>query len=226
MTVALNPLDTDEKGLSLIDTIEGKQKLAIISESGLYSLVLRSDKPEAKPFRKWVTSEVLPSIRKTGNYSIPGATRDLTKTQKKLAIAQIAAEMLRMSDTSKIRMLTVIAKEDEILPTFLPTYVNEPEVKSLTALLNDHGVKLSAMKVNEILVDMGILEIKEREGTDKKDGKNKKVMKQFNSLTDAGLLYGRNETSPQNPRETQPLYFVDKFPRLLDRLNKVSACGY
>lgn len=42
----------------------------MINESGLYNVIIRSDKPEAKPFRKWVTSEVLPSIRKTGNYSI------------------------------------------------------------------------------------------------------------------------------------------------------------
>ena len=48
-------------------------------------------------------------------------------------------------------------------------------------------------------------------------------MKQFKSLTRIGMEYGRNETSPQNPRETQPLYFVDKFPRLIDRLNCVAA---
>lgn len=46
----------------------------IINESGLYSVILRSDKPEAKPFRKWVTSEVLPTIRKTGNYSVNSHT--------------------------------------------------------------------------------------------------------------------------------------------------------
>ena len=43
-----------------------------INESGLYSVILRSDKPEAKPFRKWVTSEVLPTIRKTGGYGVDG----------------------------------------------------------------------------------------------------------------------------------------------------------
>ncbi len=59
-------LDEDEKGVGQIDTLGGNQKMSIISESGLYNVILRSDKPEAKPFRKWVTSEVLPSIRKTG----------------------------------------------------------------------------------------------------------------------------------------------------------------
>src|SRR5580704_28344 len=61
-------LDDDEKGVAQIDTRGGSQKLRIINESGLYSLILRSEKPEAKRFKKWVTSEVLPSIRKTGGY--------------------------------------------------------------------------------------------------------------------------------------------------------------
>lgn len=61
-------LDSDEKGVSQIDTPGGLQNVNIVSESGLYNVILRSDKPEAKPFRKWVTSEVLPSIRKTGGY--------------------------------------------------------------------------------------------------------------------------------------------------------------
>lgn len=61
-------LDDDEKGRNLITTHGGMQESWIINESGLYSVILRSDKPNAKPFRKWVTSEVLPSIRTTGQY--------------------------------------------------------------------------------------------------------------------------------------------------------------
>lgn len=67
--MALTRLDDDEKGVILTDTLGGRQNLNIISESGLYALVLRSDKPAAKPFRKWVTSEVLPAIRKRGSYN-------------------------------------------------------------------------------------------------------------------------------------------------------------
>ena len=61
-------LDDDEKGRNLITTHGGMQESWIINESGLYSVILRSDKPNAKPFRKWVTSEVLPTIRRTGQY--------------------------------------------------------------------------------------------------------------------------------------------------------------
>ena len=64
-------LDSDEKGVSLIHTPGGKQEMAVVNESGLYNVILRSDKPQAKPFRKWVTSEVLPAIRKHGGYLTP-----------------------------------------------------------------------------------------------------------------------------------------------------------
>jgi prophage antirepressor-like protein len=61
-------LDEDEKGRSLIPTLGGVQEMAVINESGLYAVILRSDKPNAKSFRKWITSEVLPSIRKHRAY--------------------------------------------------------------------------------------------------------------------------------------------------------------
>lgn len=61
-------LEEDEKGRTQITTPGGAQESWIISESGLYNVILRSDKPEAKPFRKWVTAVVLPSIRKNGGY--------------------------------------------------------------------------------------------------------------------------------------------------------------
>lgn len=67
-------LDEDEKGVGQIDTLGGNQNMTIINESGLYKVILRSDKPEAKKFTRWVTHEVLPAIRKTGQYIIPGTS--------------------------------------------------------------------------------------------------------------------------------------------------------
>ena len=58
-------LDTDEVSQTHItDSMGRQQEMTIINESGLYNVILRSDKPEAKPFRKWVTSEILPTIRR------------------------------------------------------------------------------------------------------------------------------------------------------------------
>lgn len=64
-------LDDDEKGVRIVDTLGGPQEMAVINESGLYSLVLTSRKPSAKRFKKWVTADVLPTIRKTGGYGAP-----------------------------------------------------------------------------------------------------------------------------------------------------------
>lgn len=67
-SMAVERLDDDEKGISTIDTLGGKQRMTIINEPGLYSLVLSSRKPEAKAFRRWITHEVIPAIRKYGGY--------------------------------------------------------------------------------------------------------------------------------------------------------------
>lgn len=61
-------LDADEKGEGLVDTPSGRQTMVVINEPGFYKLVLKSRKPEAKAFQRWVTHEVLPSIRKKGGY--------------------------------------------------------------------------------------------------------------------------------------------------------------
>lgn len=67
-SMTVERLDDDEKGISTIDTLGGKQRMAIINEPGLYSLVITSRKPEAKAFKRWITHEVIPSIRKHGAY--------------------------------------------------------------------------------------------------------------------------------------------------------------
>ena len=76
-----------------------------INESGLYSVILRSDKPEAKPFRKWVTSKVLPTIRKTGSYSanaLPDQKTRLAEAKIKNARARGASIWLKLAQTNPI----------------------------------------------------------------------------------------------------------------------------
>lgn len=69
---AASRLDDDEKGVSQTDTPGGSQRMTTINESGLYKVIFRSEKPEAKRFARWVTHEVLPAIRRTGTYSTVG----------------------------------------------------------------------------------------------------------------------------------------------------------
>lgn len=89
-------LEEDEvRQTSLIDSLGRQQNTTIINESGLYSVILRSDKPQAKPFRKWVTSEVLPAIRKTGTYTTP-------KTQGNPELAKLRANAMMLNAKSRI----------------------------------------------------------------------------------------------------------------------------
>lgn len=74
-------VDDEDKGVTEMVTPGGKQSLPIINESGMYSLIFSSKLPKAKEFKHWVTSEVLPSIRKTGGYLTPEAQAQLTAVQ-------------------------------------------------------------------------------------------------------------------------------------------------
>lgn len=102
---AIRLLDEDEKGTQKVSTPGGEQEMSVINESGLYTLIMRSNKPEAKRFRKWVTSEVLPTIRKTGRYSVksnPDEERKLEIARQRIALqeknanARLAKIMQRM----------------------------------------------------------------------------------------------------------------------------------
>lgn len=83
-------LDADEKGVALTDTPGGNQEMQAVNEFGLYSLVLSSRKPEAKQFKRWITHEVIPSIRKTGSYS-----SQLTPTEALLKSVELLAKQER-----------------------------------------------------------------------------------------------------------------------------------
>lgn len=97
-------LDEDEKDVCQMDTLGGTQNVTVVSESGLYHVILRSDKPEAKPFRKWVTSEVLPSIRKNGGYI---AGQEQLTPQELMAKALLVANKTLADREARISELTV-----------------------------------------------------------------------------------------------------------------------
>ena len=117
---ACQTLDEDEKGITKVYTLGGSQDMMLISESGLYTLIMRSNKPEAKVFRKWVTSEVLPSIRKTGSYGMSQISR---KDQLFLAIIHSESEEERadalkeLSEINKQEVKALTAERDEAVRT-------------------------------------------------------------------------------------------------------------
>jgi len=97
---AVSTLDDDERESLIVDTLGGPQSSVCVNESGLYSLVLRSRKPQAKAFKKWVTSEVLPAIRKTGGYqsaSLAILPKDYASALRQLADQYEETEKLRLT---------------------------------------------------------------------------------------------------------------------------------
>lgn len=114
-------LDEDEKGVHLMDTLGGAQNTTIINESGLYSVILRSDKPQAKPFRKWITSEVLPSLRKTGSYSMerkPLSPAEMFKLQAELNYEhEQKLKALEAKQEATDRKITEVANAFTVAPT-------------------------------------------------------------------------------------------------------------
>lgn len=142
-------LDNDEKGVHEMDTLGGKQKMSIINESGLYNVILRSDKPEAKPFRKWVTGTVLPSIRKTGSY---GADNKAALAEAKLnnSRARLASVWLKIANTNPIpeykqictHYASAVLAGKEVLPL--------PEVTGSTYSASEVAAMLGGISANKV----------------------------------------------------------------------------
>lgn len=92
-------LNDDEKGVHIMDTLGGTQSMTVISEAGLYSLIMRSRKPQAKAFQRWATHEVFPTIRKTGSYSM---TPQLPQNYLEALEALVEKEKERLALSARI----------------------------------------------------------------------------------------------------------------------------
>lgn len=202
-----NRLDEDDVVLTdTIDSMGRTQQANFVTEAGLYDVIIRSDSEKAKPFRKWVTSEVLPSIRKAGSYSVSNAQPTL---QDKVFAINWASDFLRLNDVSKLKLAKAVF---EPLGLPLPDYVPSKGIlKSATELLKQNGMTISTQAFNLQAVENGFLENKTRNGA-----KGKK--KPFKCITEKGMAYGENQVCPNNPNQTQPLWYEDKFKELVEEL--------
>jgi len=102
-------LDDDEKGVEKVSTPGGPQEMLVMNEPGFYRCTMRSNLPAAKPFQKWVTSEVLPSIRKTGTYTMPNHPRT-QEDQSRPSHERIALNTIQMAmDNPAFKFMVVSA---------------------------------------------------------------------------------------------------------------------
>ena len=147
-----------------------------------------------------------------------------TTAEQDIRILSAVSDMLRLSDSGRIGMVRkYIENETPKLKAYLPAYAidaptdstvvgNSSQVtKCATDLLMIHNSKVTTRKFNEMLVEKGFLETQMRPSANK-------VMKPFKCITEKGLKYGKNLTSDKNQKETQPHWYVNKFPELLNEL--------
>lgn len=131
---ALERLDPDEKGMNLIHTLGGKQKMSVVSESGLYSLILGSRKPEAKAFKRWITHEVIPSIRKHGAY-VTDTVLDQMDEHPELISEYLCQLRAENAEARKNRELLEQARtENTLLAPKANYYDSFVDIESLTCL--------------------------------------------------------------------------------------------
>ena len=146
---AIRSLDDDEKGAETIRTPGGDQTITVINEPGLYSLVLRSRKPEAKAFKRWVTHEVLPAIRKAGSYSVAQLSR------KDLALMVIQAEEEREALTARVKELEPSARSWDILASAKGDY----SLRDASLILNrDPGITTGQNLLKRELASLGMID--------------------------------------------------------------------
>lgn len=143
----IDHVDDEDKGVTKCYTPGGDQDMTIINESDLYSLVLSSKLPTARKFRRWVTSEVLPSIRRTGGYNLPkdypSALRALADTEeKRLALlAENEAQRQVIADFEPVRQ-------------YVDTILHSKGSLATSQIAADYGISVRAL--NRILHEEGI----------------------------------------------------------------------
>ncbi|MCJ1976931.1 phage antirepressor [Pseudolactococcus paracarnosus] len=146
-------VDEEDKGVTKSDTLGGNQNITIINESGLYSLILKSKKPEAKQFKRWVTSDVLPTIRKHGAYMTDKKAQDVLHGNGLADLLIQAGEQIKSLEFDK-QQLQVELEEVREKTTYLDLILESPNDILITQIAQDYG--LSAVTFNRILHNLRI----------------------------------------------------------------------
>ena len=140
MDALMRHVDEDDKAIVKHDTLGGKQQHTIINESGLYSLILSSKLDSAKRFKRWVTSEVLPQIRKNGRYELEQCNKQLVKQTRVLE--------------SRNALLEEITAQQKPLTDYARNILSSTQTVTVTQIAQDYG--FSAVRFNNLLMRLRI----------------------------------------------------------------------
>lgn len=128
-------VDAEDKGVSKIDTPSGIQNMTVINESGLYSLILSSKLPNAKKFKRWVTSEVLPAIRKTGHYEAPGYAPKATSIGEVVNLIKITRQTMKEQGASPTDIAKAVKEICEQFGVNLPQCFIKPKETTMADVM-------------------------------------------------------------------------------------------
>mgnify|MGYP000876388854 CR=1 FL=1 len=156
-------LDLDEKGVSIIDTLGGKQELTVISESGLYNVILLSRKPEAKKFKRWVTHEVLPQIRRHGAYITTSKLEEIMNDPDAW-IKLLTALKEERQEKERLKLQSAQDKPKVVFADAVSVSEGTILIGELAKILKGNGIDIGQNRLFERLRQDGFL-IK-RKGTD------------------------------------------------------------
>ena len=163
---ALTRIDDDEKGVALADTLGGKQEVTIVNEPGLYSLVLGSRKPEAKVFKRWVTHEVIPTIRKTGGYVQAGREEEFIERYfpafsdetKLIMVKDLRAQVLALKADNAKQQAQLAEQQPKV--EFADHVADSKTLLTVSAfakIVQNENIKLGRNKLMAWLRDSGYL---------------------------------------------------------------------
>lgn len=201
-------VDSEDKGVAKLDTLGGKQNQTIINESGLYSLILSSKMPNARKFKHWVTSEVLPAIRKHGAYMTDEKAFDVVNNKDGLAsLLQQAADQLRAKDIQIEKMKPKALFADSVATSKTTILVGE-----LAKILRGNGIDIGANRLFEWLRTNGYLI--NRNGTDHNMPTQKSMNLGLFKIKETTINHSNGTTSiSKTPKVTGKgqQYFVNVF---------------
>lgn len=144
-------VDTEDKdGVTIRDTIGREQKITVINESGLYSLILKSKLPSAKKFKRWVTSEVLPTIRKNGAYLTDEKIEEVLTNPD--TIIKLATQ-LKQERTGRL-VAEQQVKELKPKADYYDTILKSDKLMTINLIAKNYG--MSATKTNKLLHEFGV----------------------------------------------------------------------
>ena len=166
-------LDEDEKGTQIVSTPAGDQEMIAINEPGLYHAALKSRKPSARAFRKWVTGEVLPAIRRTGRYGVQSSGPRITRKLERQALEMFAAGLsmtqvaraLGVSHSSVSQMVhgkfqfSPLAGRDETTPELREAVARRLRERELERLANRFCHSLGNQELARVVDRLGRLMI-------------------------------------------------------------------